>query len=90
MSDLSNLGSKIAALYRCGNFEYGHTQLSTFIEMLIDALKNNNINEIIQIDQEKDFMDFLTDINESFNRSDFIRISDIIDYEIHYKNIEYD
>lgn len=86
MSDLSKLGFKIAVLYRCGNFEEGHTQLTVYIDMLITALKNNKINETIHVNQKTDFMDFLTDINESFNRNDFISIADIIEYEINYIN----
>ena len=85
MSDLSNLGLKISALYRCGIFEDGHTHLSTYIDILIEALKNNKINEIIHLNHDADFTNYLTNINEAFNRSDFIRIADIIEYEIQYK-----
>ena len=85
MSDLSNLGLKISALYRCGIFEDGHTHLSTYIDILIESLKNNKINEIIHLTHDADFTNYLTNINEAFNRSDFIRIADIIEFEIQYK-----
>lgn len=85
MSDLSKIGFKIAALYRCGNFEDGHTQLAVYFDLLIKAHKKNKINEIIHLNHETDFMEFLADINDSFNRNDFIQIADMIEYEIDYK-----
>ena len=88
MADLKNLGLKIATLYRRGHFEDGHTELGIFIDILMNAIQQNKLNKIINIIDNTDFFVYLEDVNDSFNRNDFIRIADILEYEISYKNCE--
>lgn len=85
MVELKKLGLKIASLYRRGYFEAGHTELGKFIDIIMDALQKNHINELINVTKGNDLFVHLEDINESFSRGDFIRIADIIEYEIPFK-----